>query len=139
MTAATPTIPNRIAITTAIAARPRRSRTGRRSTSAAVSASGSVGRALGRVARLRDRLAAVAVVRAHPPASSKYVDSSDPASGAARSPPRPPRSTRTAIAICGFSAGANPMNHECGSPSPPSSAVPDLPAVVMPGDLGARR
>ena len=31
------------------------------------------------------------------------------------------------------SAGANPMNHECGSPVPPSSAVPDLPAVVTPG------
>ena len=55
-----------------------------------------------------------------------------PASGAARSPPRPPRSTRTAIATVGLSTGAKPMNHECGSPLPPSSAVPDLPAVGTP-------
>src|SRR4029079_17598880 len=68
----------------------------------------------------------------HPPNSLKYVVISDPANGAARSPPRPPRSTRTAIATCGFSAGAKPMNHEWGSPEPPSSAVPDLPAVVTP-------
>ena len=27
------------------------------------------------------------------------------------------------------------MNHECGSPEPPSSAVPDLPAVGTPGTL----
>ena len=36
------------------------------------------------------------------------------------------------MATVGFSAGANPMNQECGSPEPPSSAVPDLPAVVTP-------
>ena len=41
----------------------------------------------------------------------------------------------TAIAIVGASAGAKPMNHEWGSPLPPSSAVPDLPAVVTPGTL----
>ena len=41
----------------------------------------------------------------------------------------------TAIATFGAFAGAKPMNHECGSPVPPSSAVPDLPAVVTPGTL----
>ena len=39
------------------------------------------------------------------------------------------------MAIFGASAGAKPMNQECGSPVPPSSAVPDLPAVVTPGTL----
>ncbi len=39
----------------------------------------------------------------------------------------------------GASAGANPMNHECGSPLPPSSAVPDFPAVVTPGTLAPGR
>ena len=39
------------------------------------------------------------------------------------------------MATRGSSAGAKPMNHECGSPVPPSSAVPDLPAVVTPGTL----
>ena len=33
----------------------------------------------------------------------------------------------------GASAGAKPMNHEWGSPVPPSCAVPDLPAVGTPG------
>jgi hypothetical protein len=56
-----------------------------------------------------------------------------PAIGAATSAPRPACSTRTAIATRGASAGAKPMNQECGSPDPPSSAVPDLPAVVTPG------
>ena len=62
---------------------------------------------------------------------------SSPAIGR-HSPPRPPRSTRTAIATRGCSAGAKPMNHECGSPEPPSSAVPDLPAVVTPGTFAPR-
>ena len=31
------------------------------------------------------------------------------------------------------------MNHECGSPVPPSSAVPDLPAVGTPGTFAPRR
>ena len=52
--------------------------------------------------------------------------------GRRRAAPRPPCSTTTAIATCGSSAGAKPMNHECGSPVPPSSAVPDLPATVRP-------
>ncbi len=58
-----------------------------------------------------------------------------PAIGAATSAPRPACSTSTAMATLGASAGAKPMNHECGSPVPPSSAVPDLPAVVTPGTL----
>src|SRR4051812_8087993 len=68
---------------------------------------------------------------AHPP-PFRYSDMRSPAIGAATSPPRPACSTRTPMAIFGFSAGAKPMNHEWGSPVPPSSAVPDLPAVVMP-------
>ena len=43
------------------------------------------------------------------------------------------------MATFGASAGANPMNHEWGSPVPPSSAVPDLPAVVHARDLGPGR
>ena len=38
----------------------------------------------------------------------------------------------TAIAIRGASAGAKPMNQECDVPSP-ISAVPVLPATLMPG------
>ena len=61
-------------------------------------------------------------------------------SGRRRSVPRPRRRDRPARRgprwrPSGSAAGANPMNHECGSPVPPSSAVPDLPAVVMPGTL----
>ena len=64
---------------------------------------------------------------------------SSPAIGAATSPPRPPCSTRTAMATRGASAGAKPMNHECGSPVPPSSAVPGLAGGRHAGDGGAGR
>ena len=62
-----------------------------------------------------------------------------PPIGAARPEPEPPHSTRTAIAIWSAShrpaAGAKPMNQECGACSPPSWAVPVLPAeraLLMP-------
>ena len=74
------------------------------------------------------------------PAASRpsAVASTFAAIGAATAPPvaslprLPPRSTITDTATCGFSAGANAMNHACGGP-PSACAVPVLPATVTPG------
>jgi hypothetical protein len=62
---------------------------------------------------------------------ARYCAINRPPMGAARSEPDPPLSMRTATAMTGCSpscAGAKPMNHECGACSPPSCAVPVLPA-----------
>ena len=62
-----------------------------------------------------------------------------PAIGAATSPPRPPCSTRTAMTTRGASAGANPMNHECGSPVPTELGRPGLAGGRDARDLGPGR
>ena len=54
--------------------------------------------------------------------------------GAATSPPVACwRSTTTATAMRGLSAGAKAMNHVLLRPETPVSAVPVLPATEMPG------
>src|SRR6185503_7726037 len=67
----------------------------------------------------------------HPPAQLRQARSRSPAMGEALTSPPPECSTSTAIATCGLSYGAKPMNHECGACPGPSSAVPDLPATTM--------
>src|SRR5690606_28568850 len=50
----------------------------------------------------------------------------------ASEPSEPPRSTSTATATSGLSAGAKPVNHACGSSPAACWAVPVLPATSTP-------
>ena len=88
-------------------------------------------RALGRLRSVRTRRR-VARRLAHPFAQSRQARNRSPAIGEALTEPPPEFSTSTAIATCGSSYGANPMNHECGFVPGSSSAVPDLPATARP-------
>src|SRR5262245_48145655 len=68
----------------------------------------------------------------HPLAQSRQARKRSPAIGEAFTSPPPEFSTRTAIATCGSSYGAKPMNQEWGDLPGSSSAVPDLPATGSP-------